>query len=78
MPAAAAPAVKPTQPASGPASSSAVVPLAQSGGPAAGLASQSAGMVPARTNRASVIIAIVLGVLIGVIAVLVMQLMLSR
>ena len=78
MPVAAAPTAKPTQPASGPASSSAVVPLAQSGGPAAGMASQSAGMVPARTNRASVIIAIVLGVLIGVIAVLVMQLMLSR
>ena len=59
-------------------SAAAVVPLTPAMVPATGLASQSAGLVPARTNRASVIIAIVLGVLIGVIAVLVMQLMLSR
>ena len=46
--------------------------------PVAGLASQSAGLSAARPNRASVIIASVLGVLIGVIAVLVMQLMTSH
>lgn len=40
-----------------------------------GLASQTITTPPARANRASVIIAIVLGVLIGVIAVLLMQLL---
>ncbi len=47
--------------------------------PPVALASQTITAAPARTNRASVIIAIVLGVLIGVIAVLLMQIfVLSR
>ena len=72
-----APATKPAPSApvgTGPQVAPVVPPMV----PVAGLASQSAGLSAARPNRASVIIAIVLGVLIGVIAVLVMQLMTSH